>query len=258
MWMPDGLSTKARIGLLTPHLDPVPETELQVMAPTGVTIHVARVPLGMVDTNGNIVPEIGPDVAKAFSEPPAIDNAVKLLEPLNLAAIIYAFTSSSYIMGIEGDEQLKARLSVLGRGIPIIIQTIALVAALRALEIKKIALIHPPWYTSELDNLGAVYFTQAGFEVVFHASANLSEDYGDIPPDKIFDWIKSNIPIDVDSIVIGGGGFRAIGIINELESVLGKPVITANQASLWHALAVSDVDFEIPSYGMLFGAKNKP
>ncbi len=69
MWMPDGLSTKARFGVLTPHLDPVPETELQVMAPAGVTIHAARVPLGMVDAKGNIVPQIGPDAAKAFSEP---------------------------------------------------------------------------------------------------------------------------------------------------------------------------------------------
>ena len=33
MWMPDGLATVAKIGVLTPHLDPVSETELQVMAP---------------------------------------------------------------------------------------------------------------------------------------------------------------------------------------------------------------------------------
>ncbi len=258
MWMPDGLSTKARIGVLTPHLDPVPETELQVMAPAGVTIHTARVPLGMVDTKGNIVPKIGPDVAKAFSEPPAIDHAVKLLEPLNLAAIIYAFTSSSYLLGVEGDERLEARLSDLGGGVPIIIQSIALVTALRVLGIKKIALIHPPWFTSELDNLGAAYFTNAEFKVVFHGTANLRADFGDISPDKIYDWIKSNIPDDIDSVVIGGGGFRAIGVINKLESVLGKPVITANQASLWHALYTSGVEFEVTGYGILFEANKQP
>ena len=183
------------------------------------------------DAKGNIVPQIGPDAAKAFSEPPEIDHAIKLLEPLNPTAIIYAFTSSSYIKGIEGDEQLSVRLSDLSGGIPIIIQSIALLSALRALDIKKIALIHPPWFTAELDNLGATYFIQAGFEVVIHDAPKLRADYGDIPPDKIYDWMKSNIPTEVETIVIGGGGFRAIGVINELESVLGKPVITANQAS---------------------------
>ena len=258
MWLPDGTSTVARIGLLTPHLDPVPETELQVMAPTGVTIHAARVPLGMVDADGNIVPEIGPEVAKAFSESPAIDHAVKLLQPLNLSAIVYAFTSSSYLLGAEGDEKLEARLSDLSGGVPIIIQSTALTAALRSLEIEKIALIHPPWFTSELDNLGATYFELAGFEVAFHDSPSLRSDYGDIPPDMIFNWISSNIPSDVDSVVIAGGGFRAIGIIRELESVLGKPVVTANQASLWYALDKSGVEFKVSDYGMLFESKNKP
>ena len=50
-------------------------------------------------------------MAKAFSEPPAVDQAVKLLAPLNPNAIVYAFTSSSYILGVESDELLKARLS---------------------------------------------------------------------------------------------------------------------------------------------------
>ena len=65
--MPDGLSTKARIGVLTPHLVPVPETELKVMAPAAVTIHAARVPPGVVDTKGNIVPaNIPDDVERRF------------------------------------------------------------------------------------------------------------------------------------------------------------------------------------------------
>jgi maleate cis-trans isomerase len=32
-WMPDGASTRARIGVITPHLDAVPESEFQTLAP---------------------------------------------------------------------------------------------------------------------------------------------------------------------------------------------------------------------------------
>ena len=46
MWRPDGWGYKARVGLLVPHIDVIPETELRANAPEGVSIHAARVPFG--------------------------------------------------------------------------------------------------------------------------------------------------------------------------------------------------------------------
>jgi len=43
-WQPDGVGSLARIGILTPDFDPVPESEIWAMAPHGVSIHAARVP----------------------------------------------------------------------------------------------------------------------------------------------------------------------------------------------------------------------
>jgi maleate isomerase len=70
MWQPDGAGWRARVGALTPHLDPVPETELRAMAPQGVSIHAARVPLGTLDRDGNISLQRGAGAALAFAEPP--------------------------------------------------------------------------------------------------------------------------------------------------------------------------------------------
>ena len=42
-WRPDGVGSIARIGVLTPAFDPVPESEAWAMAPEGVSIHAARV-----------------------------------------------------------------------------------------------------------------------------------------------------------------------------------------------------------------------
>ena len=134
VWRPDGAGSRARIGVLTPHLDPVPESECQALAPEGVSVHAARVPLGMVGPDGEIVPHIGPDAARAFSEPPEVDNAVASLAPLGLGAIIYAFTSSSYILGSEADAALAARLTKRAGGIPVVLQTAAIVTALRSLS----------------------------------------------------------------------------------------------------------------------------
>ncbi len=251
-WMPDGSATRARIGVLTPHLDAVPESEFQALAPAGVSIHSARVPLGMVGPDGEIIPHVDADIAKAFAAPPAVDEAASLLSAVDPKAIVYAFTSSSYIMGPEEDERLRDRLQSRANNIPVVIQSAALVAALRTLQTERISLIHPPWFSDSLDALGASYFQSHGVEVLEHGQAKLTEDYSDMTLDAIFDWVVSHTPDDADAAVIGGGGFRATGAIAAIEGRLGRPVLSANQAAFWLALRLSGIDDRLDGYGRLF------
>jgi len=252
MWQPDGAGSRARIGVLTPHLDPVPESEFQALAPAGVSIHAARVPLGIVGPDGGIIPGVDADIARAFAEPPAVDDAAALLATLAPHAVVYAFTSSSYIGGPDADAVLRARLEERLQGVPVVIQAAALVTALRALRADRIALIHPPWFSPELSALGADYYRTQGVDVVYHGPAALRRDDGDIRPGQIFDWAKAHVPDDAAALVIGGGGFRAIGAIDALETALDRPVLSANQASFWCALRVSGVDDRVANYGRIF------
>jgi len=252
MWQPDGAGTRARIGVLTPHLDPVPESEFNALAPPGVSIHAARVPLGMVAPDGRIVPHVGSEVARAFAEPPHVDAAAASLAALAPSAIVYAFTSSSYILGAQADAELAQRLSKAADGTPVVVQTAALAAALRALGVGRIALIHPPWFAPEVDALGAEYFRALGFAVVAHGPAKLRSDYGDIAPQQVHDWVRSRVPGSAEAAVIGGGGFRAIGAIEALEAALGRPVLSANQAAFWYALRLSGVTNGVSGFGRIF------
>jgi len=52
--------------------------------------------------------------------------------------------------------------------------------------------------------------------------------------------------------VIGGGGFRAVGALDALETTLERPVLSANQAAFWHALRLSGVSDRITGYGRIF------
>ena len=251
-WMPDGAGTRARIGVLTPHLDAVPESEFQALAPDGVSIHAARVPLGMVGADGEIIPRVDATIAKAFAEPPAVDHAVSLLSAVSPGAIVFAFTSSSYILGPGEDVKLKDRLQQRTRNIPVIVQSDALVVALGALNARRIVLVHPPWFSDQLDELGVRYFEDSGFEVLGHGQAKLRDDYGDMTPEQIFDWVTTHTPEDTDVVVIGGGGFRAIGVINEIENSLNIPLLSANQASFWLALRMSGIEDRLDGYGRIF------
>jgi maleate isomerase len=53
-------------------------------------------------------------------------------------------------------------------------------------------------------------------------------------------------------VFIGGNAVRAIGVIAALEEDLSRPVLTANQVSLWYALGVAGVDVRVDNYGQLF------
>lgn len=252
MWQPDGAGWRARIGVLTPHSDPVPESELQAMAPVGVSIHAARVPLGFAGPDNGGTSLIGSDAARGFSEPPHVDNAAALLAAAPLHVILYAFTSSSYVLGADAEAAFKARLEECTRGIPVVISTSAACAALRAVGAHKIALIHPPWFPADLDRLGAKYFQGQGFEVVHHGSAQLRSSSGEIFPAQIYDWARRTVPDSAEAVFIGGNGFRAIGAIDALEQDLGRPVLSANQAAFWQALRLARTCVPVSGYGRLF------
>ena len=51
--------------------------------------------------------------------------------------------------------------------------------------------------------------------------------------------------------LLAGTGFRCVGILEALEQDLKRPVISANQASLWHCLRSAGVQTNIPGYGNL-------
>ena len=57
-WKPDGWEASVRIGVLTPHADINPESELNAMAPPSVAIHATRVPFGAMAAGGTMDPTI--------------------------------------------------------------------------------------------------------------------------------------------------------------------------------------------------------
>jgi len=250
MWQADGWGSHARIGVLAPHNDVVPEGEFWAMAPPGVSVHAARVPLGWRGTTEPAL--IGSEAVRAFAEPPHLDAAAELLAAAPLNVITYAFTSSSYVLGAHGDTALKNRLEKQTRGIPLLITCLSAGLALRTLGVRRVALIHPPWFPAELDQLGAEYFRSHGFDVVYAAAVGLSISQLDVQPAPVYDWVKAHVPAAAEAVFLGGNGFRVIGTIQALEEALGRPVLTANQVLLWHALRSARVPVPVVNYGQIF------
>jgi maleate isomerase len=241
---PDGHGWRARLGVLTHDDSAISESELWTMVPGGVSLHTSRVFFG--------------DPA-AFGDPPGPEKATDLLARLPLQAIIYAWTAGSYLLGTTGEKELLSRVEQHANGIPVLMSAPAATAAFQALEAERVALIHGPFFTDDFDHKGVAYFEERGFEIVHvshlmppiaipHPNTGLAAS-----PAEIYEWVRSHVPSSAQAIFIGGNAVRAIGVIAALEEDLRRPVLTANQVSLWYALRVAGTEVAVDGYGQLFG-----
>src|SRR5215813_3912690 len=201
-WQQDGLGYRARIGLLTPNDDAVPESEFWTMAPEGVSVHVGRVLL--VDP-------------RTFADPPHPDDATALLAALPMQAIAFAFTTTGYILGPDGEQALKARLEQRSNGIPVLLQCPAAVAAFRALGARRIALLHPPWFADDQQQLGIAYFRNQGFDVVYASQMRLRgfsvakpsdplRKFTELYPAELYAFARAEVPATAEAVFFGDNG----------------------------------------------------
>jgi maleate isomerase len=250
-WHYDGWQAQARLGVVVPHADVGPEAELNAMAPPTLSIHAARLHFSAMRAGGEMDPTIPHDPVRAFVEPPHVDDCVELLAASPLDVIACGFTSSAYKHGAAGEQELMERLGKRARGMPVISTCLAAEKALRALEAHKPALVNPPWFDAELDEQGAKYFADQGFDVVHHAPCGIPSGQPHVTPSVMFDWVRS-IAEGADSVFIAGNGLRAVGVIAALEDELGIPILTANQVLLWYAMQLTGVETPVQGYGQLF------
>jgi maleate isomerase len=242
------------VGVLTPHAAAGPEIELPAMAPGRVVTQVSRVLPPSTSASAPAAPPTSPSGLRALAVPSALDKAAAAFAGGSVDVIGYASTSTGYALGFSAEvavlEQLSQRWDL-----PVAGTSVAAVAALRALHVGRVALVHPPWFDDELNDLGAAYFRSQGFGVVSSDSAGLPNDPERIEPDAIVEWISGRISDDAEVVFIGGTGFRAARAIEALEERLRRPVLESNQVLLWSVLAQEHADFEVFGYGRLFGRR---
>ena len=239
-WRPDGLSSIGRFGVLTPDFDPVPESEMSAMAPRGVSIHGARVPRQ----------EGG---ARAFADPPHVHDAVRQLVALAPRAILFAYTSSSYALGVAAESAVRARLEKRAQGIPVLFTCQAATLGLRELGARRVAIISPPWFSEDVNAQGRSYFESQGFDVLACTRLAPSRSFAEVAPAEVFEWTRRHVPERAEAVFIGGNGMRSVGAIHALEETLRKPVLTANQGLLWQALRLVGASAKVTQYGRIFG-----
>jgi maleate isomerase len=236
----DGFGRRARIGLVYIASSIVMEPECYAMAPDGVSVHTTRIPL-----EGKITVDNLSGLADRLLD------ATRLLAAAPLHSIVFACTSGSFVGGRGYDDRIIARMSAVAGGIPVTTTTTALVAGLRALGARRVALAAP--YTQAVTDRAAAYLEAYEFGVAASACLGLDDDVaiGFTEPETVDRLVRSVDRPGADAVVISCTNLRTAGLIEPLEAALGKPVISANQASFWHGLRLAGYRDRVPHYGRL-------
>jgi maleate isomerase len=239
-----------RIGVLTPHAAIGPEDEFPAMARGRVGTRMVRVSADSFSAVAERDPPTTPPGLRALTGAP-LDDAAMTLVGESVDVVGYASTTSAYVIGFDEETAMVSRVAAL-LDVPVASTCAAAVQALGVLGVERVALIGAPWFEPALNELGAAYFRSQGFDVVSSASAALSHDPGLIDAAAVYAWTSRHVGDAAEGVFIGGNGFQAARAIDELETVLGRPVLTANQVLLWNLLGQAGASVEITGYGRLF------
>lgn len=256
----DNWGWRARIGLFIVGNEAVPEAEWWAMAPSGVSIHAARVTARAPWARWR-------EDRKGVEPEEDLIRGCRQFAAMRLSAVVVGHSSSSILGGKGWDTATVASLSgMLGAGVFVTTNGLDTQAALKASSVRRPFLVLPPWFSDELVASGVRYYADHGFEPAGHLRYDPGRKWRDLPPSELYGHgmgfeqeveplyaqIRAACPPTADGVLIAGTGFRCVAILEALEQDLGRPVISANQASLWHGLRSAGVRTGIAGYGNLF------
>ena len=238
-----------RIGIVWPEaVQPGHLAELELFVPPSLELDIEP---------AESVPELGPDGitlahVEGLARDPGIGRAARRLAQRGAQAVAYGCTTGSYVLGPDGDAAIAADMQS-AAGVPATTTSTATVAALRELGVRRLAVLSP--HVDDLNARLRAYLEASGFRVVNMVGLNQRGDIEAIEPDATRDLVTSSVnACNADAIFISCTGLRTATIIDELEQSLAKPVVTANQATLWRLAQLAGTPTTTPARGRLLAA----
>lgn len=226
------------IGMLLPSGNLVAERQVRSMLAPGVALHSTRLPL------------TGSSEAQLRAMIDRLEDAAALLADARVDLIAFNCTAvSTFKPDAEGE--IARRILSVARGARALTTADALLAALRHLGARRIALVTP--YIEPVTRREAAYLAHHGFEVVAEASYGIDAnwDMACAPAATWHDFTLAHRRDDVDAYLLSCTAIESAEVIEPLEAVLGRPVLTSNQALAWHCQRSAGITAAVPGFGRL-------
>lgn len=231
-----------RLGVIVPSVNTVLEPELYMMKPGDITLHFSRTRYIYTGAHDTAEPLIGMAAGAK--------DAARQLADAGVGAIGYGSTGGSFFSGPDYHLELARKLQDVA-GVACTTASTAVIEALRELGVRRVAVVTP--YV-EMDNeRERALLLHAGFEVAHLVGLGVHDGGAirDVPLSETRRLALTCKDVVADACFISCTNLKSAPLIAELEEQLDKPVVTSNQALLWHLLRLAGVSTPISGFGRL-------
>lgn len=213
-----------RIGVVVPY-DMALDHELERWTPPQAALYTTRTAYEPLAVTMEMV--------QAVSESAMIEEASRSLRTVEPEVTVYGCTSGSFCRGLAAEPAL-ARAVAEGSGGPALTTSGAILSALDALAAHRVVLVTP--YTADITAAFSQFLGEGGIDVVATARMDLQERIFDTGSRELLELILTNDRPEARAVVVSCTNLPTYDLIPYVELIIGKPVISANQATMWRAL----------------------
>lgn len=191
------------------------------------------------------------DALLRMGAPERLAAGLQQLRLSGAEAVVWACTSGSFVHGWEGAHE-QVRNLARAAGMPASSTSFAFTHAAREVGARRAAV--GATYPDDVAVLFAGFLRAGGVEVTGVRSSGIvtAAEVGTWGEEEVFALARAADTPDADALLLPDTALHTVAHIPALEKELGKPVLTANQVTVWEALRLADRRANAPGLGALF------
>ncbi|MET7637742.1 decarboxylase [Streptomyces sp. NPDC005438] len=169
----------------------------------------------------------------------------------DVQAVVWSCTSASFVFGWEGAKEQVRELSATAE-LPASSTSFAFAHAVQALGAERVAIAAT--YPEDVAALFTSFLKAAGSEVVSMRGSGIitAAEVGTWGREEVLALARGGDHPEAQAVLLPDTALHSAAWIPDLERELGKPVLTANQVTVWEGLRLLGQPVDCPALGALF------
>jgi maleate isomerase len=246
--MSENNGRRHRIGVVIPSTNTSVEADYNDLRPENVTLHVARIFINTSIDSDDKAQETLRQIREGSEK--AVHDVCTCRPDL----LIMGMSSETFVGGLEGSRALTKRMEEMS-GLAVSTGSEATNLALQSIDAKRLAVLTP--YQRSIDAQVERYFDDLGYEMVAMKSLRCptATSIADVTGEEILsaiDELNREGRGEFDAFVQAGTNLSSWAVADEVETRTGKPLVSINAATLWHALGALGLHQSLPAAGSVF------
>ncbi|WP_406257652.1 aspartate/glutamate racemase family protein [Streptomyces nigra] len=191
------------------------------------------------------------EALRRMGSPEQLATGIGELRLTGAEAVVWACTSGSFVYGWEGAHE-QVRSLAQAAGMPASSTSFAFVHAMREIGVRRVAV--GATYPDDVAGLFAEFLRAGGADVVAVRGAGIvtAAEVGTWGEKELFALARDADDAGAEAVLLPDTALHTASHIPALEDALGKPVLTANQVTVWEGLRLADRRVNAPALGALF------